>query len=88
MRLLIMKIIAMSYDVDKPENREFGNIKQLDGKWQVRMKDLSGLIYWLLLNDSEVVWIMETDEEFIKSFRDKFNEALDNALSIYIKNFM
>lgn len=84
-----MKIIAISYSEDKPDHREFSDIKQIGDKWRVRMKDPSGLTYWLLLNDSEIIWVTETDmEEFIKIFREKFNESLDDAMTIYIKNFM
>jgi hypothetical protein len=52
-----MKIIAISYSEDKPDHREFSDIKQIGDKWRVRMKDPSGLTYWLLLNDSEIIWV-------------------------------
>lgn len=83
-----MKIIDISYSSTKPEHREFSDIKQIGDKWRARMKDPSGLTYWLLLNDSEIIWVTETDGEFIKSFREKFDESLDDAMTIYIKNFM
>lgn len=83
-----MKIIDMSYSEAKPDHREFSDIKQIGDKWRARMKDPSGLTYWLLLNDSEIIWVTETDREFIKSFREKFDESLDDAMTIYIKNFM
>ena len=83
-----MKIIDISYSEAKPAHREFSDIKRIGDKWRARMKDPSGLTYWLLLNDSEIIWVTETDEEFIKSFREKFNESLDDAMTIYIKNFM
>lgn len=83
-----MKIIDMSYSSSKPGHRQFSDIKRIGDKWQVQMKDPSGLTYRLLLNDSEIIWVTETDMDFIKSFREKFNKSLDEAMTIYIKNFM
>ena len=83
-----MKIIDISYSLSKPDYRKFGDIKRIGDKWRVQMKDPSGLTYWLLLNESEIIWITETDMEFIKGFREKFNKSLGEAMTRYIKNFM
>lgn len=83
-----MKIIDISYSSSKPEHRKFSDIKRIGDKWRVQMKDPSGLTYWLLLNDSEIIWITETDMDFIKDFREKFSKSFGEAMTRYIKNFM